>query len=131
MQNQTSTRGKSKSKDWEKRFIMRHNVLLRKPVTTSINKITTFNPIFPQFIQSYFWPNKNYNFHETGIISLQRPLKIYPEKGQKCVGFVKRSEREKEIQWCVLSKLEELMYHPCLYLGAQRRGMFKNIFKHL
>lgn len=90
-------------KDWFYGFKKRHpNISLRKPESTSINRITAFNEtevkIFFNNLESLqkkyqFDANRIYNVDETEISNVQRNSKILAPKGQKQVGMATSGER--------------------------------------
>ncbi|XP_050499832.1 tigger transposable element-derived protein 4-like [Diabrotica virgifera virgifera] len=120
---------KMAGKDWERGFISRHNITLRKPEATSINRITAFSrnevTIFfnnlSRLMEKYaFSPNKIYNCDETGVTTVQRPPKIYAEKGQKRVGFVTSWERGKTTTaMCAVNATGT--YIPPMFIFARQR----------
>lgn len=90
-------------KDWFYGFKNRHpNISLRKPESTSINRITAFNETEVKMFfnnlenlqrKHHFDSNRIYNVDETGISNVQRNSKILAPKGQKQVGMVTSGER--------------------------------------
>lgn len=90
-------------KDWFYGFKKRHhNISLRKPESTSINRITAFNETEVKMFfdnlealqaKHHFDPYHIYNVDETGISNVQKNSKILAPKGQKQVGMATSSER--------------------------------------
>lgn len=90
-------------KDWFYSFKKRHpNISLRRPESTSINRITAFNETEVKFFfnnfealqkKYQFDANRIYNVDETGISNVQRNSKILAPKGQKQVGMATSGER--------------------------------------
>lgn len=116
-------------KDWAAGFTSRHNIALRKPEGTSINRIKAFNreevSIFfnnlSGLMEKYkFSPNKIYNCDETGVTTVQRPPKIFTERGQKRVGFVTSWERGKTTTaMCAFNASGT--YIPPMFIFARQR----------
>ncbi|CAG4944875.1 unnamed protein product [Colias eurytheme] len=90
-------------KDWFYGFKKRHpEISLRKPESTSINRITAFNEtevkMFFNNLEAvqakyHFDGNRIYNVDETGISNVQRNSRILAPKGQKQVGMATSGER--------------------------------------
>lgn len=60
-----------------------------------ITKVTILSTIYPELWKNTLFSNRNYNCDEIGITPVLHPTKIFAEKGQKHVGFVRSWEREK------------------------------------
>lgn len=83
--------------------LKRHpNISLRKPESTSINRITAFNKTEVQMFfnnlealqtKHHFDASRIYNVDETGISNVQRNSRILAPKGQKQVGMAVSGER--------------------------------------
>ncbi|XP_045456865.1 MFS-type transporter clz9-like [Melitaea cinxia] len=90
-------------KDWFYAFKKRNpNISLRRPESTSINRITAFNEtevkMFFNNLESLqtkyqFDANRIYNVDETGISNVQRNSRILASKGQKQVGMISSGEK--------------------------------------
>lgn len=90
-------------KDWFYGFKKRHpNISLRKPESTSINRITAFNKTEVQMFfnnlealqtKHHFDASRIYNVDETSISNVQRNSRILAPKGQKQVGMAVSGER--------------------------------------
>ncbi|XP_045452707.1 chaetoglobosin A biosynthesis cluster protein C-like [Melitaea cinxia] len=90
-------------KDWFYAFKKRNpNISLRRPESTSINRITAFNEtevkMFFNILESLqtkyqFDTNRIYNVDETGISNVQRNSRILAPKGQKQVGMISSGEK--------------------------------------
>ncbi|XP_045453927.1 MFS-type transporter clz9-like [Melitaea cinxia] len=90
-------------KDWFYAFKKRNpNISLRRPESTSINRITAFNEtevkMFFNNLESLqtkyqFDANRIYNVDETGISNVQRNSRILAPKGQKQVGMISSGEK--------------------------------------
>ena len=75
---------------------------IRSPEATSLGKATRFNrhnfgkffTYLKSVMERYnFPPNKIYNIDETGLMTVHKPPKVIPTKGEKQVGQVASSER--------------------------------------
>lgn len=117
-------------RDWLEGFLRRNSTIsLRKPESTSANRIEAFNKeevtLFYDNLNKLndkykFLPSRIFNADETGISTVQRPNKIYAEKGQKRVGFVTSAERGKTTTvLCAFSAAGA--YVPPLFIFARKR----------
>ncbi len=90
--------------DWAKHFLERHTDLsIRKPEATSIQRMANFNKhnvgMFMDNLERVqnraggFGPDQIWNVDETGVTTVQRPVKILAEKGVRQVGSVVSQER--------------------------------------
>jgi hypothetical protein len=103
---------KLSDRDWLQGFMRRHlGISLRRPQATSINRITAFNKEEITFYENLegvmmkyqFTPDKVYNVEETGINTVQKPVRILGEKGGKRVGTAvswKRRRNVTVVWWC-------------------------------
>lgn len=117
-------------RDWLEGFIKRNpRISLRKPEAISVNRIQAFNKqevtLFydnlNKLMDRYkFLQSRIFNADETGITTVQRPGKIYAERGQKRVGYVTSAERGKTTTvLCAFSASG--MYIPPLFIFARKR----------
>lgn len=98
---------KSAGRDFVTGFFRRHrhpNLSIRKPETTSINRILGFNKVeLDRFFDNleivmtkhHFPPSRIYNMDETGVTMVQETEKIIAPRGEKQVGSVASWERGK------------------------------------
>ena len=89
-------------REWMKSFLKRHNLLLRSPEPTTLERAASFNHatvgIFFKNISGvmktyHFLPEHIYNMDETGCFPTQTLLKVIALKGAKQVGAVTSTER--------------------------------------
>lgn len=130
IKNPFSQNSQSAGKAWLRGFLKRNpSISLRKPEATSINRTTAFNNEevsrfynnLSTVMNKYnFSPTKIFNADETGITTVQKPGKIYAEKGQRRVGFITSAERGKTTTiMCAISASG--MYVPPLFIYARKR----------
>lgn len=130
IKNPFSQESQSAGKAWLRGFLTRNqNISLRKPEATSINRVTAFNrDEVSRFYRNLttvmdkyqFSPTRIYNADETGITTVQKPVKIYAEKGQRRVGFITSAERGKTTTiMCAISASG--IYVPPLFIYARKR----------
>ncbi|XP_046685938.1 uncharacterized protein LOC124371633 [Homalodisca vitripennis] len=91
------------SNDWFTKFMQRNeNVSIRVPEATSLSRSTSFNKhnvdLFFQNLelvlnQNKFTANDIWNIDETGTGTVQKPVKIIAQKGEKRVGGMTSAER--------------------------------------
>lgn len=128
--NPFSENNQSAGKAWLRGFLKRNpSITLRKPEATSINRVSAFNSdevsrfyknIATVMDKYQFPPTKIFNADETGITTVQKPVKIYAEKGQKRVGFITSTERGKTTTvMCAVSASGT--YVPPLFIYARKR----------
>lgn len=120
----------SAGRDWLEGFLRRNpHISLRKPESTSVNRVTAFNKeeigLFfanlSTLMDKYkFSPARIFNADETGITTVQRPNKIYAEKGQKRVGFLTSWERGKTTT-VMCSFSASGIYVPPMFIYARKR----------
>lgn len=128
--NPFSQDSQSAGKAWLRGFLKRNpTISLRKPEATSINRITAFNnDEVSRFYENLttvmdkyqFPPTKIFNADETGITTVQKPVKVYAEKGQRRVGFITSAKRGKTTTiMCAISASG--IYVPPLFIYARKR----------
>ncbi|KAF2890810.1 hypothetical protein ILUMI_15363 [Ignelater luminosus] len=93
--------------DWLEGFLKRNtNISVRKPESTSINRIEGFNKkeveLFYKNLEELMVKNKYeahqiFNMDETGVYTVQEPGNILAKTGQKRVGTVTSWERRKTV----------------------------------
>ena len=97
--------------DWAKHFIERHrDITIRQPEATYIQRMTNFNPhnvkismdnlevVLSRFCG--FGPDQIWNVDETGVTTVQKPVKVLAEKGVKQVGSIVSQERGTLVTVC-------------------------------
>ena len=104
-------RDRKAGKDWAQCFLRRHaNISVRKPETTSIQRMTNFN----EYNVAMFFDNLEkvlnqpqgysadqiWNLDETGVTNVQRPPKILAKTGAKQVGSAVFQERGLLVTLC-------------------------------
>lgn len=117
--------------DWYKNFLRRNNgISLRKPESTSVNRITAFNKTeVNQYFQNLsnvidknnFPPERMYNVDETGIsIVPKETAKRLGPKGIKQFGVIASGERGKNVTViCAVSAVGS--YIPPLFVFPRKR----------
>lgn len=90
-------------KEWMLGYMNRHKELsLRKPESTSLGRSIAFNKHnVDEFFKNYeetlrkykFSPERIFNFDESGVTTVSKPVKIVSTTGKKQVGQVSSSER--------------------------------------
>jgi len=96
--------------DWSKGFVDRHKheIAIRTPEPTSIQRMTNFNvhnvsaffSNLERVLQRGFSPDAIWNVDETGVTTVQRPCKVWAERGAKQVGSVVSQERGTLVTVC-------------------------------
>ncbi|XP_074030793.1 tigger transposable element-derived protein 6 isoform X2 [Leptinotarsa decemlineata] len=124
--NQSS---KMVGRDWLHAFMTRHNISIRKPEATSINRIIAFNKtkislffeLLGQLMEKHrFVPKNIYNSDEMGISTVQIPGKILATKEQKRVGSITSWERGKNITLiCAMTSAGG--YIPPMFIFPRKR----------
>ncbi|KAJ3666603.1 hypothetical protein Zmor_002039 [Zophobas morio] len=115
---------------WLEGFLKRNpQISLRRPEGTSLNRIKAFNrdevSIFFKNLNNvmdkyHFSAAQIFNADETGITTVQRPSKIYAQKGQKRVGYATSGEKGKTTTvMCSFSAAG--MYVPPMFIFARKR----------
>lgn len=130
MENRFKEEKGSAGRDWLEGFLRRNpQIRLRKPESTSVNRVTAFNKeeigIFfanlNTLMDKYkFSPARIFNADETGITTVQRPNKIYAKKGQKRVGFLTSWEKGKTTT-VMCSFSASGIYVPPMFIYARKR----------
>ncbi|XP_030751325.1 uncharacterized protein LOC115878847 [Sitophilus oryzae] len=117
--------------DWYYGILKRHpNISLRKPESTSLNRVKGFNKKEVEFIflliclkvfEDYNFPaNRIYNADEIGITPVHIPGKILAVKGQRQVGAITSGERGKLVTvLCSVSAAGE--YVPPMFIFGRAR----------
>ncbi|XP_031335324.1 tigger transposable element-derived protein 6-like [Photinus pyralis] len=128
--NRFNKEKESAGRDWLEGFLRRNpQISLRKPEPTSVNRVTAFNKLevgkfyenLNKVMERYkFSPTRIFNADETGITTVQRPGKIYAEKGQKRVGYLTSWEKGKTTTaMCAFSATG--VYVPPMFIYARKR----------
>ena len=120
----------SAGEEWLIGFIKRHaNLSIRTPEATSIGRSAAFNrhnveKFFANLETVYarhkFGPEDVFNCDETGLTTVQRPLKVIARKGSKQVGAVTSQERGQLVTACctvnaVGNTIPPFMVYPRVY----------------
>lgn len=120
--------------DWYYGFLKRHpNISLRKPESTSLNRVKGFNKqevdLFfsnlSRVFKDYNYPaNRIYNADETGITPVHIPAKILAGKGQRQVGAITSGERGKLVTvLCSVSAAGD--YVPPMFIFGRGRMKYE------
>lgn len=109
------------------------NISLRKPESTSLNRVKGFNKkevdLFfsnlSRVFEDYNYPaNRIYNADETGITPVHIPGKILAVKGQRQVGAITSGERGKLVTvLCSVSAAGE--YVPPMFIFGRARMKYE------
>lgn len=116
--------------DWLWGFMQRHPELsIWKPDATNIARAVGFNQVqFATFFKAYkelqtahpYTVTKIWNIDETGIINIQKPVKIVASKGAKVVDWMTSGERGKTVTVvCTMSASGS--YIPPMFIFPRQR----------
>jgi hypothetical protein len=105
---------KTGGKDWAYRFVKTHNLSLRTPQQTSLERVMGFNTVqvnkffqnLTELYQKYkFPPSAILNMDESGLSTVPNKVrKVATAKGKKVVGKVSSGERGENINFvCAMS----------------------------
>lgn len=99
------------SEDWLIAFLRRNpDLVLRTPQATSLNRAMNFNQVnvekffdnLATVMERYlFEPQNIYNADETGMTTVQKPVKVIAKKGSKQVGSITSQERGILVTMCL------------------------------
>ncbi|XP_052749766.1 uncharacterized protein LOC128200418 [Galleria mellonella] len=116
--------------DWLKGFLKRNtNISVRKPESTSINRIEGFNRVevelFSKNLEELMIKNNDaahqiFNVDETGVSTVQKPGTILAKTGQKRVGTVTSWERGKTVT-VVCAMSASGVYVPPMFIYPRQR----------
>ena len=88
--------------DWLNSFMKRRKLSIRTPQATSISRLIGFNkPKIDEFFEAYrniltkhyFSAVNIFNIDETGVTTVQKPVKVLAEKGQRIIDKATSAER--------------------------------------
>ncbi|KAK7011209.1 flocculation protein FLO11 [Biomphalaria glabrata] len=125
-----NTEARMAGRDWLYGFLTRHPRLsIRKPQSFSISRLVGFNrPQVSAFFTIYmnllnchnFTPDKIWNMDETGISTVQKPVKIIGSKGTRQVGRVTSAERGQTVTvLCAMNAAGT--YIPPIFIFPRKR----------
>lgn len=99
------------TEDWLAAFLRRNpDLSLRTPQATSLNRAMNFNRVnVDKFFDNlatvmgrfHIEPQNIYNVDETGITTVQKPVKVIAKKGTKQVGSITSQERGTLVTMCL------------------------------
>uniref|UniRef100_A0A1B0CX45 HTH CENPB-type domain-containing protein n=1 Tax=Lutzomyia longipalpis TaxID=7200 RepID=A0A1B0CX45_LUTLO len=132
-------------KEWFGSFVQRHNLSIRKPEATSLQRATAFNKfnvgLFFEKLKSLyekysFDPGCVYNMDETAITTVQVPSKVVSHRGEKHVGRIVSAERGELVTMALAVSATGNMGGPIGCVGTANssgwmtRAHFPDFLKH-
>jgi len=124
-----SRRKRMAGKDWMIDFVRRHNLSVRTPQSTSMNRVVAFErekvSRFFELLKTVYEnekiePHRIYNLDETGVTTVPDPGKILALKGRKQVGRIASGEKGRTVTVVAAVSATGQFVPPAMIFPRQR-----------